>query len=107
MHPEIEWVNPANAVEPGTRHGSQSFELAQSAVGRAYSSIGIEVERRVELGDSVGLIVEMLYRGRGSGIEVTQRMGFVFTIHDGRVTRFEWSNDPEELLERFEGPESA
>jgi ketosteroid isomerase-like protein len=81
--------------------------VAQSAVGRAYSSIGIEVERQVEIGDTVGLIVEVLYHGRGSGIEVRQRMGFVFTIRDCRVTRFEWSNDPEALLERFESPESG
>jgi ketosteroid isomerase-like protein len=102
MHPEIEWVNPPNAVEPGTRQGRESVEAAQSAVVGAYSSIGIEVERQVELGDSAGLIVEMIYRGRGSGIEVRQRMGFVFTIRDGRITRFEWSNDPEALIERFE-----
>jgi ketosteroid isomerase-like protein len=107
MHPEIEWVNPPDAVEPGTRHGPDSFEVAQSAVGRAYSSIGIEVERQVELGDTMFLIVEMLYHGRGSGIDVRQRMGFVFTIRDGRVTRFEWSNDPEALLERFESPETG
>ena len=49
----------------------------------------------------------MIYRGRGSGIEVRQRMGLVFTIRDGRVTRFEWSNGPEALLERFESPESG
>ena len=107
MHPEIEWVNPPNAVEPGTRRGPESVEEAQSAVVGVYSSIGIEVERKVDLGDNMGLIVEMIYRGRGSGIEVRQRMGLVFTIRDGRVTRFEWSNAPEALLERFESPESG
>jgi ketosteroid isomerase-like protein len=97
---EIEWVNPPDAVEAGTRHGPEAFEGAQSSVGRAYSSIGIDVERRVELGDHVGLIVEILYLGRASGIEVRQRMGFVFTIRNGRVVRFEWSNEPEDLLAR-------
>ena len=100
MDPEIEWVNPPDAVEAGTRHGPEGFEGAQSSIGRAYSSIGIEVERRVEHGDNVGLIVEMLYHGRGSGIEVRQRMGFAFTIRNGAVVRFEWSNHPEDLLAR-------
>ncbi|HEY6638120.1 MAG TPA: nuclear transport factor 2 family protein [Solirubrobacterales bacterium] len=100
MDPEIEWVNPPDAVEAGTRHGLEGFEGAQSSIGRAYSSIGIEVERRVEHGDNVGLIVEMLYHGRGSGIEVRQRMGFAFTIRNGAVVRFEWSNHPEDLLAR-------
>jgi ketosteroid isomerase-like protein len=100
MDPEIEWVNPPDAVEAGTRHGPEAFEGAQSSVGRAYSSVGIDVERRVERDDDVGLIVEILYHGRGSGIDVRQRMGFVFTIRNDRVVRFEWSNDAEDLLAR-------
>lgn len=107
MHPDIKWVNPSDAVEPGTRHGPDSFEAAQSAVVSVYSSVGIEVESQVEVDDTMRLIVEMIYRGRGSGIEVRQRMGFVFTIRDSRVTRFEWSNDPEALLERFESQGSG
>lgn len=100
MDPEIEWVNPPDAVETGTRRGRESFEGAQSSVGRAYSSVGFDVERKTERGDSVGVIVQMLYEGRGSGIEVQQRLGLAFTIRDGKVVRFEWSREPEELLDR-------
>jgi ketosteroid isomerase-like protein len=101
MDPEIEWVNPPDAVESGTRHGPAGFEGAQSAVGRAYSSIEIDVERQVERGDTVGLIAELHYHGRGSGIEVRQRMGMLFDIRDGKLARFEWSRDPEALLARL------
>jgi ketosteroid isomerase-like protein len=101
MDPEIEWVNPPDAVESGTRQGREEFEGAQSSVGRAYSSVGFDVEREIELPDGVALVVEMLYRGRGSGIEVPQRLGMLFTIRDGKVTRFEWSRQPEDLLERI------
>ena len=105
MDPKIEWVNPPDAVEAGTRHGREvmcSFTAPdrQSSVGRAYSSIGFDVERQRELGDTVGVIVQMLYRGRGSGIEVRQRLGMAFTIRDGKVARFEWSRQPEALLDR-------
>ena len=100
MDPKIEWVNPPDAMEAGTRHGREDFEGAQSSVGRAYSSIGFDVERQRELGDTVGVIVQMLYRGRGSGIEVRQRLGMAFTIRDGKVARFEWSRQPEALLDR-------
>jgi ketosteroid isomerase-like protein len=98
LHPEIEWVNPPDAVEPGTRRGPAGFEGAQSAVGRAYSSIELDVERQVEHADTVGLIAELRYQGRGSGIEVPQRMGMLFDFRDGKLTRFEWSRDPEALL---------
>jgi hypothetical protein len=45
----------------------------------------------------------MLYHGRGSGIEVRQRMGMAFTLEEGKLVRFEWSNRPEELLDRALG----
>jgi ketosteroid isomerase-like protein len=104
MDSRIEWVNPPDAVEPGTRHGREGFEGAESSVGRAYSSLGFEVERQMEQGDTVGVIVQMLYRGRGSGIEVPERLGLAFTIRAGKVTRFEWSREPEELFDRVLSP---
>ncbi|MGH2984057.1 MAG: nuclear transport factor 2 family protein [Solirubrobacterales bacterium] len=98
MHDEIEWVNPPDAIETGTRRGLEQFEEAESALGRAYSSVEIEVERLVEGGDSVAAITDVLFHGRGSGIEVRQRMGFLFALREGKITRFEWSNDPDRLL---------
>jgi ketosteroid isomerase-like protein len=106
MQPDIEWVNPPDAIETGTRHGEASFREAESAFQRAYSSFEIEVGRQVERGNVVGLIVKTLVRGRGSGIELRQRQGMAFTISDGKVARFEWSNDPEELLARTVNAES-
>ncbi|MGE5857805.1 MAG: nuclear transport factor 2 family protein [Solirubrobacterales bacterium] len=104
---DIEWVNPGDAIETGTRQGRRGFEEAESAFRRAYRSIRIEVERRVEFGGRVGLIAEALFEGRGSGIEVRQRMGMLFTIREGRLARFEWSNDPEGLLASVESEEDA
>ena len=101
MDPEIEWVNPPDAVEAGTRRGTEGFAHAQSSVGRAYSAIDFEVERQREAEDTVAVIVQMLYRGRGSGIEVRQRLGLAFTLNDEKVLRFEWSRQPEELLGRI------
>jgi ketosteroid isomerase-like protein len=98
MGGEIEWVNPPDAVETGTRRGRGGFEGAQSAFGRAYRSVEFEVERLVEAGDLIGVIANLLYHGRASDIEVRQRLGMLFEIREGRLDRFEWSNHPEELL---------
>jgi ketosteroid isomerase-like protein len=103
MDPEIEWVNPPDAVESGVRQGREAIEDAQASVGRAYSSVELNVERQEEAGDTVGAIVRIVYRGRGSGVEVRDQLGFAWTIRDGRVVRFEWSRQPEELLERVLG----
>jgi ketosteroid isomerase-like protein len=102
-HPDVEWVNPPDAIETGTRQGEEGFQEAQSAFTRAYSSVEFHVERRVERGDAVGLIVESVLHGRMSGIEVRQRQGMLFTIRDGKVARFEWSNQPERLLSDLSG----
>jgi ketosteroid isomerase-like protein len=91
-------VNSPEAVEPGTRHGQEEFSEAGSAFGRAYSSLEIQVEERIESGDQIGLIVGMQLTGRGSGIEFVERMGWRFTLRDGRLARFEWSRDPEGLI---------
>jgi hypothetical protein len=50
MHPDIEWVNPPDAIETGTRHGRSGFEEPESGFRRAYSSIEIEVEYRPRSG---------------------------------------------------------
>jgi ketosteroid isomerase-like protein len=98
IHDDIEWVNPPDAIETGIRLGRSGFDEAESAFRRAYDSIVFEVERRVERGDVVGVITTVLVRGRGSGIEVPQRMGLLFNFREGQIVRFEWSNDPEKLL---------
>lgn len=100
---DVEFVNAPDAIEPGTRHGQTEFREAGSAFGRAYSSLEIEVERLTEAGDRVGVIAGMRLTGRGSGIEFNERMGWLFTIRDGRLARFEWSRDPERLLESMAG----
>ena len=103
MHPDIEWVNPHDAIETGTRHGEEGFQSAESSFRRAYSSIKFHVERRIEREDTVGLIVESVLQGRGSGIEVRQRQGMLFTLRDGKVVRFAWSTRPEALLSARSG----
>jgi hypothetical protein len=36
--------------------------------------------------------------GRGSGIDIDRRQGYLWTIHDGKAVRFQWFNDPAEAL---------
>jgi ketosteroid isomerase-like protein len=91
-------VNPRDAIETGTREGHSGFEEALTNFRRAYDSLEIDVAHLDEVGDTVGVVAELHFRGRGSGIEVNQRMGMKFTIRDEQLARFEWSNDPDELF---------
>ena len=42
MDPEIEYVNPAGAVEPGTRHGLDAFTKALEKVLEAMGGLAGE-----------------------------------------------------------------
>ena len=55
----------------------------------------------MEVGDTVGVVARLNLTGRGSGIEFRERMGWLFTLRNGKLARFEWSRDPEALLARL------
>jgi uncharacterized protein len=98
MHPEIVYVNPAEAIEPGTREGQEAFAEAVGRVGDAWSEIDFEIHRLVESGDRVAGAVTMISRGRASGAEVVTHQSHLWTLRDGKALRFEWFTDPESAL---------
>jgi len=90
---DFEYVNPPDAVEPGTRAGHASYR----AVLEIYPDFHVEPERFFDLGDEV--LVIGIARGTGaSGVELRSRFGFLWTIRDGRAVRFEWFTNPDEAL---------
>jgi ketosteroid isomerase-like protein len=91
--PDMEYINPPYAVEPGTVKGRGTLNRVRDV----YPDFRIETERFVDAGDDV--VVIGVARGRGaSGVEVEIRQGYVWTIKDGRAIRFRWFNDPAEAL---------
>lgn len=95
MHPEIEYVNPPDAVEPGTRRGPKAF----GAIRSSYDDVVVEPQEYIDApGDEVVVIARVTGRGRGSGFPVEWRHGYVWTVRDGVAVRFQWFNRPEEAL---------
>ena len=93
IDPELEYVNPSYAVESGVRRGRGTL----AKIREVYPDFHIETERFVDAGDEVAVIG--LARGTStSGVEVTWRQGYVWTIRDGTAVRFRWFNDPDEAL---------
>jgi len=101
LDPEVEWVNPTDSVESGTRHGTAGWEGAERNWTQSFSEVRFEIERAEERGDLVATAVRCFSTARGSGLEIERVLGFLWTIREGRVVRFEWSNDPEEVLRRL------
>lgn len=94
LAPDVEWVNPPEAVESGTRHGRDEFREAMARVREGFGEMRIEIEELVESGDHVAVSIVAHTRGRGSGLEAPNRMSHLWTFRDGWAVRFEWFRDP-------------
>ncbi len=94
IHPQIEYVNPPDAVEAGTRHGRGAL----GKVREVYPDFRVEPERFVDAGDDV--VVIGIAQGTGaSGIRAESRQGYVWTVREGLAVRFRWFRGPKAALE--------
>jgi ketosteroid isomerase-like protein len=59
----------------------------------------VELEEIVDAGDRVVLIARESGRGKGSGIEIDQRVYGVFTLRDGKIVRWKGFIDRDQALE--------
>jgi ketosteroid isomerase-like protein len=99
LDPEVEWVNPPEAVEPGTRRGIDAFATAAQTVADTFEGVGVEIEEFVDAGELVVVLATLRGRGRGSGATVERKQGYVWTIQEGKAVRFQWFNSPAKALE--------
>ena len=97
--PAVEYVNPADAIEPGTRKGTDQMRDALESVREGFGEAKVEVERLQEAGDSVAVRLSMGVRGPASGIEGAVPQSHLWTFRDGKVVRFEWSFDSDWAFE--------
>jgi ketosteroid isomerase-like protein len=95
---DVEWVNPPDAVEPGSRHGAAHFNDAIASIFEGWDESRFEPERVIESGDDVVALGELRVRGRSVDFEMRQEHGQIWTFRDGRVVRMRWFNSHEETL---------
>ena len=99
LHPDIEYVNPPGAVEPGTRRGIAGYEAAMRSIAEVFEGIRIEVRDIKGVGDQVVVLATFIARGAVSGAPREHEDGYVWTIRDAKAVRFQWFNDPAQALE--------
>jgi len=98
LDPEIEWVNPPEAVESGTRQGIEAFAAAAESVSDTFDGVGVDIDELLDAGNRVVVVATLHGRGRGSGADVERRQGYIWTLRDGKAIRFEWFTSPDEAL---------
>ena len=99
LHPDIEWVNPSYALEPGIRTGIEAFTSITEGLDETIGDFRMDVERFIDARDRVVVIATMRGRGSASDVEIERRHGSVWTIRDGKAVRFQWFYEPDEALE--------
>lgn len=96
---DAEWVNPHDAVEPGTRSGAAGFNDAIRNVFATWDHVQFEIERTIENGDDVIALGALCGRMHSAGIALTAPHGEIWTFRDGLVVRMQWFNSHEEALD--------
>jgi ketosteroid isomerase-like protein len=99
MDPDIEYVNPPYAVEPGTRQGYEGFAIAAQNIRNVYPTRRFEPLEFWDAQNRVAVRARVVASGVGSSVEVDVERGYVFEVRDGKVVRYAWFNEPREALE--------
>jgi ketosteroid isomerase-like protein len=97
--PDIEYVDPAEAVDPGTRRGRAEVGRALRRARQSFPSYEHELDEVFDRGDAV--VAAVTFRGgrRGSQSEIVERRAHTWTLREGRIVRFEWGRDLEAALQ--------
>jgi ketosteroid isomerase-like protein len=103
--PDVEYVNPPYAVEPGVRRGLVEVAQAMRRFAEVWDTSRHELRKLYDCGDAVVADVHWHIRGRGSEREFVNREAHTWTLREGRIARFEWGQNLEQALEAegFEG----
>ena len=97
--PDIEYVNPSYAVEPGIRRGPAEVVRAMRRFAEGWDESRHELHELFDCGDMVVAAVTWHTRSRGGRQEITQEEVHSWTLRDGRIARFEWGLDLTTALE--------
>jgi ketosteroid isomerase-like protein len=89
---DAEWVNPPDAVEPGTRSGAAAFNDAIATVFATWDDVRFDTDRVIGDGDRVVALGVLHGHMHASGMEIDSPHGQIWTFRDGRVTRMQWFN---------------
>jgi ketosteroid isomerase-like protein len=97
--PDVEYVNPQYAVEPGVRRGPAEVVRAMRGFAEVWENSRHELHELFDCGDSVVAAVSWYTRSRGSESELVQEEAHTWGLRGGKITRFEWGKDLGTALE--------
>jgi ketosteroid isomerase-like protein len=98
VDPEIEFDLSDRLPDEGLHRGREAYRQFLNRTFELWADFRVEVEYLVDAGDAVVAIIHTTVTGRGSGIEVDERIGHVFWLRDQVPYRFKVFSDRSEAL---------
>jgi ketosteroid isomerase-like protein len=96
--PDVTFVNPDDAVEPGVRHGYGGVRKWFAALHESYEWRGHPPLRMVAVGDRVVVEQQATMSGHGTGLSIETRFGHIWTLRDGKVLSWQWFRQPDQAF---------
>jgi ketosteroid isomerase-like protein len=91
VDPEIV-IDASRAVfNPNTYVGLDGLREISAGMNEVWETIRFEPLEFVDAGERVVVVERLVGKGKGSGVEVAQTWGAVWTVRGGRVVRMELS----------------
>jgi ketosteroid isomerase-like protein len=87
---KIEYINPAQAAEPGTRVGPEAFRAAFETLHASFEDFRCEIDALTPVTDAVVVVARSTGTGRMSAIPFEEVHGHLLTLSNGRIASFRW-----------------
>jgi ketosteroid isomerase-like protein len=100
IHPEIEWFPHGLFPDQEVVHGRDGVKARFKLLWEDFEQIEFEPEEIIDAGDETFVIrLYMSARGKGSKVQVENRMYQVVRFRDDMLVRLNWYRTREEALE--------
>jgi ketosteroid isomerase-like protein len=96
--PDVHVDVTRRVLNPNSYDGYAGMIEGRREIAEVWDSWVLEPERFIEDGDDVVVIEAIRGRGRGSGVEITDRSATRYSIRDGRIARVVVFLDVDEAL---------
>ena len=99
LDPEIVWMQNPNAPDPRPFRGHDGMREFQEMLAEAFEDVRLEGDRFIDAGERVVSLGHMRARGVGSGVEIREPRGWVWTVRNGKVLRHQTHDNHQAALE--------
>jgi ketosteroid isomerase-like protein len=100
--PDFEMDLTDRVLNPATYHGAEGLRRFVEEIDELWASMDLVVERVLERGDQVLAVLGVTLQGRGSGVELKDRIAQLWTLRDGKLVRMRLRQDADAALADFE-----